>query len=93
MSSFRTSPSPVPEDLGPILTQYTIQGFRVIALAHRTLETKLSWHAAQRTPRDQVSLRVIFPREMVFAELKVFFLHLCICLFMYFCLYSYLYVY
>ncbi|XP_047486397.1 polyamine-transporting ATPase 13A3-like isoform X3 [Penaeus chinensis] len=53
-------PESLPEDLGPILTQYTIQGFRVIALAHRTLETKLSWHAAQRIPRDQVECDLNF---------------------------------
>ncbi|XP_042856179.1 polyamine-transporting ATPase 13A3-like isoform X5 [Penaeus japonicus] len=53
-------PESIPEDLGPILTQYTVQGFRVIALAHRTLETKLSWHAAQRIPRDQVECDLNF---------------------------------
>lgn len=54
------SPETLPEDLGSILTQYTVQGFRVIALAHRTLDTKLSWHAAQRIPRDQVEKELTF---------------------------------
>ncbi|XP_068220779.1 polyamine-transporting ATPase 13A3-like isoform X6 [Palaemon carinicauda] len=54
------NPETLPDDLGSILTQYTVQGFRVIALAHRTLDTKLSWHAAQRIPRDQVEKDLTF---------------------------------
>lgn len=53
-------PESLPKDLGSVLTQYTVQGFRVIALAHRTLQTKLSWHAAQRIPRDQVECDLTF---------------------------------
>ncbi|XP_042231973.1 polyamine-transporting ATPase 13A3-like isoform X2 [Homarus americanus] len=53
-------PESVPDDLGPILTQYTVQGFRVIALAYRTIKTKLSWHAAQRISRDQVECDLTF---------------------------------
>ncbi|KAK7028908.1 hypothetical protein SK128_015024 [Halocaridina rubra] len=58
-------PESLPKNLGSVLTQYTIQGFRVIALAHRTLDTKLSWHAAQRIPRDQVE------RDLTFVGLLV----------------------
>ncbi|XP_071515711.1 polyamine-transporting ATPase 13A3-like isoform X2 [Panulirus ornatus] len=53
-------PESLPKDLGSVLTQYTVQGFRVIALAHRTLQTKLLWHAAQRIPRDQVECDLTF---------------------------------
>ncbi|KAF6734343.1 putative cation-transporting ATPase 13A3 [Oryzias melastigma] len=34
----------VPQDFAEVLEDYTKQGFRVIALAHRRLESKLSWH-------------------------------------------------
>ncbi|KAG2462182.1 AT133 ATPase, partial [Polypterus senegalus] len=37
----------VPSDFVDILEQYTKQGLRVIALAHRKLESKLSWHKVQ----------------------------------------------
>merc|ERR1712106_813546 len=47
-------PETVPEDLSSILTKYTMQGYRVIALAHRQMESKLSWHKAQSISRDQV---------------------------------------
>ncbi|KAK8405760.1 hypothetical protein O3P69_001925 [Scylla paramamosain] len=50
----------LPADLGTILNEYTLQGFRVIALAHRRLQTKLSWHAAQRIPRTQVEKDLVF---------------------------------
>ncbi|KAK3865299.1 hypothetical protein Pcinc_029091 [Petrolisthes cinctipes] len=53
-------PNTLPDNLSSVLTQYTVQGFRVIALAHRTLQTKLSWHAAQRVPRDQVECELSF---------------------------------
>uniref|UniRef100_A0A0P4W4W7 Cation-transporting ATPase n=2 Tax=Scylla olivacea TaxID=85551 RepID=A0A0P4W4W7_SCYOL len=50
----------LPDDLGTILNEYTLQGFRVIAIAHRRLQTKLSWHAAQRIPRTQVEKDLVF---------------------------------
>ncbi|XP_045138858.1 polyamine-transporting ATPase 13A3-like isoform X7 [Portunus trituberculatus] len=50
----------LPDDFGTILNKYTLQGFRVIALAHRRLQTKLSWHAAQRIPRTQVEKDLVF---------------------------------
>nr|XP_045614575.1 polyamine-transporting ATPase 13A3-like isoform X4 [Procambarus clarkii] len=53
-------PESIPDDLGPILTQFTLQGFRVIALAYRPLQMKLSWHAAQRISRDQVECDLTF---------------------------------
>ncbi|KAG7248433.1 hypothetical protein CRUP_025279, partial [Coryphaenoides rupestris] len=37
----------VPEDFAEVLEGYTKKGFRVIALAHRRLESKLTWHRVQ----------------------------------------------
>uniref|UniRef100_H9H9I3 Polyamine-transporting ATPase 13A3 n=1 Tax=Monodelphis domestica TaxID=13616 RepID=H9H9I3_MONDO len=40
-------PETVPRDFEKVLEDYTRQGFRVIALAHRKLESKLTWHKIQ----------------------------------------------
>lgn len=45
-----TFPS-VPQRFCETLESYTRQGFRVIALAHRQLESKLSWHKLQNLSR------------------------------------------
>lgn len=42
---------PVPADFERVLEEYTKQGFRVIALAHRRLESKLTWHKVQNVGR------------------------------------------
>lgn len=41
----------VPHSFTETLETYTRQGFRVIALAHRQLESKLSWHKVQSLGR------------------------------------------
>ena len=41
----------VPDSFTETLESYTRQGFRVIALAHRQLEAKLSWHKVQSLNR------------------------------------------
>lgn len=41
----------VPERFAEVLEGYTKQGFRVIALAHRRLESKLTWHKVQNVNR------------------------------------------
>ena len=41
----------VPENFHPMLHKYSVQGFRVIALAYRSLETKVNWHQVQRISR------------------------------------------
>lgn len=43
--------SSVPQSFTETLETYTRQGFRVIALAHRQLESKLSWHKVQSLSR------------------------------------------
>ncbi|EMP24849.1 Putative cation-transporting ATPase 13A3 [Chelonia mydas] len=50
----------VPDDFETILEDYTKQGFRVIALAHRKLESKLSWHKAQNINRDAIENNMDF---------------------------------
>ncbi|XP_066467193.1 polyamine-transporting ATPase 13A3 isoform X2 [Tiliqua scincoides] len=44
----------VPVDFERVLEEYTKQGFRVIALAHRRLESKLTWHKVQNVGRDAI---------------------------------------
>ncbi|KAJ8390400.1 hypothetical protein AAFF_G00107940 [Aldrovandia affinis] len=44
----------VPENFSKVLEDYTKQGFRVIALAHRRLESKHNWHKVQNISRDQI---------------------------------------
>ncbi|XP_038642827.1 probable cation-transporting ATPase 13A3 [Scyliorhinus canicula] len=41
----------VPENFSEVLEKYTHQGLRVIALAHRKLEAKLTWHRVQSVNR------------------------------------------
>lgn len=41
----------VPHEFHDILHRYTIQGYRVIALAHKKMDPKLTWHQAQRISR------------------------------------------
>ncbi|XP_037530511.1 probable cation-transporting ATPase 13A3 [Nematolebias whitei] len=50
----------VPEDFAEVLECYTKQGFRVIALAHRRLEAKLSWHKVQNISRDHIETNMEF---------------------------------
>lgn len=50
----------VPQSFAETLEAYTRQGFRVIALAHRQLETKLSWHKVQSLSRDVVENNMEF---------------------------------
>ncbi|XP_036067416.1 probable cation-transporting ATPase 13A3 isoform X2 [Oryzias melastigma] len=50
----------VPQDFAEVLEDYTKQGFRVIALAHRRLESKLSWHKVQNISRDHIETNMEF---------------------------------
>ncbi|XP_043107813.1 polyamine-transporting ATPase 13A3 isoform X2 [Puntigrus tetrazona] len=50
----------VPEDFAEVLENYTKQGFRVIALAHRRLESKLTFHKVQNINRDQIEKNMDF---------------------------------
>ncbi|XP_053723574.1 polyamine-transporting ATPase 13A3 isoform X1 [Synchiropus splendidus] len=50
----------VPENFGEVLEEYTKQGFRVIALAHRRLESKLTWHKVQNIGRDHIEANMEF---------------------------------
>uniref|UniRef100_H3CQX4 ATPase 13A3 n=1 Tax=Tetraodon nigroviridis TaxID=99883 RepID=H3CQX4_TETNG len=50
----------VPQRFCETLDSYTRQGFRVIALAHRQLESKLSWHKLQNLSRDVIETNMEF---------------------------------
>uniref|UniRef100_A0A8D3CKU1 P-type ATPase A domain-containing protein n=1 Tax=Scophthalmus maximus TaxID=52904 RepID=A0A8D3CKU1_SCOMX len=50
----------VPQSFTETLETYTRQGFRVIALAHRQLESKLSWHKVQSLSRDLIETNMEF---------------------------------
>ncbi|XP_066565308.1 polyamine-transporting ATPase 13A3 isoform X1 [Amia ocellicauda] len=50
----------VPENFSDVLEEYTKQGFRVIALAHRRLESKLTWHKVQNINRDAIEVNMEF---------------------------------
>nr|XP_023407406.1 probable cation-transporting ATPase 13A3 isoform X2 [Loxodonta africana] len=53
-------PETVPADFEKVLEDYTRQGFRVIALAHRKLESKLTWHKVQNVSRDTIENNMDF---------------------------------
>ncbi|XP_040910771.1 probable cation-transporting ATPase 13A3 isoform X2 [Toxotes jaculatrix] len=53
-------PHTVPQIFTETLEAYTRQGFRVIALAHRQLESKLSWHKVQNLNRDLIETSMEF---------------------------------
>ncbi|XP_045907521.1 polyamine-transporting ATPase 13A3-like isoform X2 [Micropterus dolomieu] len=50
----------VPQSFTDTLETYTRQGYRVIALAHRQLESKLSWHKVQSLSRDLIETNMEF---------------------------------
>ncbi|KAJ8403208.1 hypothetical protein AAFF_G00354250 [Aldrovandia affinis] len=50
----------VPESFSEVLEDYTKQGFRVIALAHRRLESKLNWHKVQNVNREHIEANMEF---------------------------------
>ncbi|XP_034035846.1 probable cation-transporting ATPase 13A3 isoform X2 [Thalassophryne amazonica] len=50
----------VPVNFAEVLEEYTKQGFRVIAVAHRRLESKLSWHKVQNISRDHIESNMEF---------------------------------
>ncbi|GCB61091.1 hypothetical protein scyTo_0012855 [Scyliorhinus torazame] len=50
----------VPNKFSEVLNIYTKQGFRVIALAHRKLGSKLTWHKVQNVSRDVIESNMEF---------------------------------
>ncbi|KAF4083388.1 hypothetical protein AMELA_G00140630 [Ameiurus melas] len=50
----------VPQDFAEVLEDYTKQGFRVIALAHRRLESKMTWHKVQNINRNHIEMNMEF---------------------------------
>ncbi|XP_061775883.1 polyamine-transporting ATPase 13A3-like [Nerophis ophidion] len=53
-------PHTVPQSFTDTLETYTRQGFRVIALAHHQLESKLSWQEVQNLSREQLETNMDF---------------------------------
>ncbi|XP_070560588.1 polyamine-transporting ATPase 13A3-like isoform X2 [Ptychodera flava] len=50
----------IPADFHEVLHSYTKQGFRVIAMAWRSMENKFSWHQAHRIARNDVECELNF---------------------------------
>ncbi|KAG8445117.1 hypothetical protein GDO86_010040 [Hymenochirus boettgeri] len=50
----------VPPNFPGVLEEYTKQGYRVIALAHRKLESKISWHKVQNISREAIENNMTF---------------------------------
>ncbi|XP_061739900.1 polyamine-transporting ATPase 13A3 isoform X2 [Nerophis ophidion] len=50
----------VPDTFAEVLEGYTKQGFRVIALAHRRLGSKLNWHKVLNISRDHIETNMNF---------------------------------
>lgn len=48
-------PDSVPKDFAQRLAAYTTQGYRVIALAYKSLPKTFKWKEAQKVKRDVVS--------------------------------------
>lgn len=53
-------PETIPSDFADVLHKYTIQGFRVLALAWKECDPKLTWHQAQRINRDKMECDLKF---------------------------------
>ena len=59
----------VPHNFTHILHKYTVQGFRVIALAYRPLESKITWHQVQRISRyDQIIIIINNSYKVLFSN-------------------------
>ncbi|EFX79100.1 hypothetical protein DAPPUDRAFT_53014, partial [Daphnia pulex] len=44
----------VPDNFAKVLRSYTMRGFRVLALAHRVLDRRLTWHQMHRMKREHM---------------------------------------
>ncbi|PSN38736.1 hypothetical protein C0J52_15360 [Blattella germanica] len=49
----------MPDNFDGLLMQYTLSGYRVIALAYKDLDPKFNWKQAQRVNRDQSDLKFL----------------------------------
>lgn len=50
----------VPDDFTLQLRKYTMRGYRVLALAHRVLDRRLTWHQMHRLKRHQMESNLQF---------------------------------
>lgn len=53
-------PKTIPKDFYEILHQYTSKGYRVLALAHKKLSSKIKWTDAERMKRHEIETDLIF---------------------------------
>lgn len=53
-------PKTIPKDFYEILYKYTSRGYRVIALAHKKLSSKIKWMDAERMKRHEIETNLIF---------------------------------
>lgn len=50
----------IPQNFVAVLRSYTMRGFRVLALAHRVLDRRLTWHQMHRMKREQMECHLKF---------------------------------
>ncbi|XP_022780127.1 probable cation-transporting ATPase 13A3 isoform X4 [Stylophora pistillata] len=59
-------PQTVPGDFTNILQHYTMKGYRVLGLAWKPLDSKLSWHQVQRVTRDRIESDLLLLGLLIF---------------------------
>lgn len=50
----------MPANFAKVLRSFTMRGFRVLALAHRVLDRRLTWHQMHRMKREQMECNLNF---------------------------------
>ncbi|KAJ7394646.1 hypothetical protein OS493_000466 [Desmophyllum pertusum] len=55
----------VPADFHDVLQDYTMRGYRVLGVAWKPLDTKLSWHQVHRVTRNYIESNLIFLGLMI----------------------------
>ncbi|CAG0885909.1 unnamed protein product [Cyprideis torosa] len=54
------SPSSIPSGLTSLLSSYTKEGFRVLAVGMKSLPKKVTWHQAQRMKREELEVNLTY---------------------------------
>ncbi|XP_031641127.1 probable cation-transporting ATPase 13A3 [Contarinia nasturtii] len=50
----------IPKDFYEVLCKYTSRGYRVIAMAHKKLSSKIKWTEIERMKRDEIEIDLVF---------------------------------
>lgn len=53
-------PNTIPKDFYEVLCKYTSRGYRVIALAHKKLSSKIKWTEIERMKRSELEIDLMF---------------------------------